>query len=83
MCLICVMSLPLTAISKEITGRAMGIVNTAGQLAGFLAPITIGYLVQISGGGANSFDTAFMYLAGMAVMAALVSLTFTQKKKAA
>ena len=83
MCLICVMSLPLTAISKEITGRAMGIVNTAGQLAGFLAPITIGYLVQVSGGGANSFDTAFMYLAGMAVMAALVSLTFTQKKKAA
>jgi hypothetical protein len=50
------------AVIKEITGRAMGIMNTAGQRAGFLSPLTIGTLVQISGGGARSFDTAFMFL---------------------
>jgi len=33
-----VFGLPVSAISKEITGRAMGIVNTAGQCAGFLSP---------------------------------------------
>jgi sugar phosphate permease len=72
--------LPVSAISKEITGRAMGIVNTAGQCAGFLSPLIIGYLVQSSGGGARSFDTAFMFLIGAMLVSSLVGLTFPKSK---
>lgn len=75
-----VFGLPMSAISKEIAGRAMGIVNTAGQIAGFLSPIIVGYLVQISGGGERSFDTAFMFLIGAMLISSLVAMTFTQRK---
>lgn len=75
-----VFGLPMSAISKNIAGRAMGIVNTAGQIAGFLSPIIVGYLVQISGGGERSFDTAFMFLIGSVLIASLIAMTFTQPK---
>jgi sugar phosphate permease len=75
-----VFGLPVSAISKEITGRAMGIVNTAGQCAGFLSPLIVGYLVQISGGGARSFDTAFMFLIGAILVSSLVGMTFPKSK---
>jgi nitrate/nitrite transporter NarK len=75
-----VFGLPVSAISKEITGRAMGIVNTAGQCAGFLSPLIVGYLVQISGGGARSFDTAFMFLIGAILISSLVGMTFPKSK---
>lgn len=75
-----VFGLPMSAISKDIAGRAMGIVNTAGQVAGFLSPIIVGYLVQISGGGERSFDTAFIFLIGSVLISSLVAMTFTQRK---
>jgi sugar phosphate permease len=75
-----VFGLPVSAISKEITGRAMGIVNTAGQCAGFLSPLIVGYLVQISGGGARSFDTAFMFLIGAILVSSLVGMTFPRSR---
>ena len=75
--------LPVSAISKDITGTAMGFVNTAGQVAGFLSPLIIGYLVQISGGGAKSFDTAFMFLIGAIIIASFITLTFPKSKTAA
>ena len=74
-------SLPMSAISKEITGRGMGIVNTAGQLAAFLSPIIVGFLVQISGSGARSFDLAFMFLIGTLLMSSLIAMTFQQQSK--
>ena len=75
-----VFGLPMSAISKDIAGRAMGIVNTAGQVAGFLSPIIVGYLVQISGTGERSFDTAFMFLIGAMLVSSLVATSFTQLK---
>ena len=75
-----VFSLPVSAISKEITGRAMGIVNTAGQVAGFLSPLIIGVLVQFSGGGARGFDTAFMFLIGAVLMSSIVAMTFPRSR---
>lgn len=74
-----VFGLPMSAISKEITGRAMGIVNTAGQIAGFVSPIIIGYLVGISGGGARSFDMAFMFLIGSVLISSFCAMTFKQR----
>jgi sugar phosphate permease len=72
--------LPVATVSKEITGRAMGIVNTAGQAAGFLSPLIIGVLVEISGHGARSYDTAFMFLVGAILVSSLVALTFPKSR---
>ena len=75
-----VFGLPMSAISKEIAGRAMGIVNTGGQLAGFLSPIIVGYLVQLSGAGGTNFDTAFQFFIASTLCSGLVGLTFKQKQ---
>jgi len=75
-----VFALPMSAISKTIAGRAMGIVNTAGQFAGFISPIIIGFLVQLSGAGARSFDTAFMFLIATILLSSVCAMTFTQRK---
>jgi len=75
-----VFSLPVSAISKEITGRAMGIVNTAGQVAGFVSPLIIGFLVQMSRSGAKSFDTAFMFLIAAVLASSLVAMTFPKSR---
>lgn len=75
-----VFSLPVSAINKEITGRAMGIVNTAGQIAGFLSPLIVGFLVQMSGGGAKSFDTAFMFFIACVITSSLVAMAFPRRK---
>ena len=52
-------ALPMSIIPKTVMGTASGLINTAGQVAGFISPIAVGYLVQITGG---SFNTAFMFL---------------------
>jgi len=76
-----VFSLPVSAISKEITGRAMGIVNTAGQIAGFLSPLIVGFLVQMSGAGSKSFDSAFIFFIVCVVVSSLVAMTFPKSRK--
>ena len=52
-------ALPMSTLSTAVTGRGMSIINTGGQIAGAAAPLMIGYLVQLSGGG---FDTTFMFM---------------------
>jgi hypothetical protein len=42
--------------------------------------LIVGYLVQISGGGARSFDTAFMFLIGAILISSLVGMTFPKSK---
>lgn len=74
------MALPMGSISRGIIGRAMGFINTAGQIAGFLAPILLGYLIQISGG---SFDTSFMCLIGSVVISCLIAFLIKEKGTAA
>lgn len=69
------MALPMSSISSEITGRAMGFVNMAGQIAGFLSPIIIGYLIQLAGG---SFGTSFACLVGATVVSVLVTMTIKE-----
>lgn len=75
-----IFGLPMSAISKEIAGRAMGIVNTGGQLAGFLSPIIVGYLVQSSGAAGTNFDSAFQFFIVATLCSALVGFTFKQRK---
>lgn len=56
--------LPVIVLKKlpsSITGSAMGIANTGGQLAGFVTPMAIGFMVDAFNG---SFDAAFWMLIG-------------------
>ncbi|MQS75450.1 MFS transporter [Lactobacillus halodurans] len=63
-------------ISKKAYGSSVGIVNFGGQLAGFIAPLLIGYLVQIFGG---SYSVAFLFLVFAAGIAFVAALTFNNK----
>lgn len=66
-----VLSVPVKAIPTHMAGRAMGIINFGGQIAGAIAAATIGKLVEAAHGG---FGPAFGFLvaAGVAVNIAAV-----------
>jgi len=66
-------ALPVSGVSKKMTGRAIGIFNTGGQIPGFISPILIGYLVDLSGG---SFNTSFMIMILSIIISAILTLTF-------
>ena len=68
--------LVIDAIPPEIMGASSGTVNFGGQLAGFVSPILMGYLIDVNQG---SFDMAFMLLIIAAVGSALVALTVENK----
>ncbi|GHP13891.1 MFS transporter [Lentilactobacillus fungorum] len=59
-------------LTKRAYGSSIGIVNFGGQLAGFLAPIIIGILVESFGG---SYSIAFLFLVFAAAIAFVASLT--------
>jgi sugar phosphate permease len=65
-------ALPVSAVSKKITGRAVGIFNTGGQLAGLVSPTIIGYLVDLSKG---SFNSSFIFMISCLIIASLLTLT--------
>lgn len=52
-------ALPITTVPKALMGVVTGMINTAGQIAAFVSPILVGYLVGAAGG---SFGTAFTLL---------------------
>jgi sugar phosphate permease len=67
-----VWALPMSIVPKQLMGVTGGFINVAGQVAAFISPIVIGYLV---GSESGSFGHAFVFL----VVSALVScaLVFT------
>jgi sugar phosphate permease len=71
-------ALPMSAVSKTITGRGMAIVNTGGQIAGTVSPILIGFLVQITGGG---FDATFRFMIAGTLVASLFVLLVRGKRQ--
>lgn len=75
-CVASVFSLPMMEVPKEIAGRAMGIVNTAGQLAGFLAPIIVGLLITTAADGIQNYNVAFGFLCCSNIMAAIIAFFF-------
>lgn len=64
-------------MTESAYGSSIGIVNFGGQLAGFVAPILIGFLVQLFGG---SYSAAFLFLVVAAGISFIASLTFNEKK---
>jgi MFS-type transporter involved in bile tolerance (Atg22 family) len=67
-----VWALPVSSVSKKITGRAVGIFNTGGQLAGLLSPVMIGYLVDLTG----SFNASFNFMIACIAVSIVMALSF-------
>ncbi|GHI01201.1 MFS transporter [Neobacillus kokaensis] len=67
----------LKQLPSSVTGTAMGIANTGGQLAGFITPMAIGFIVDAFNG---SFHAAFWMLIGFAIVCIGALLTISDKK---
>lgn len=72
--------LVMDSIPAHIMGSASGTVNFGGQVAGFISPFVMGYLIDV---GKGSFDTAFIFLIVAVIASACVALTVRQDKEAA
>lgn len=65
-------ALPMNSIPKQLMGVSGGFINMAGQIAAFVAPILIGYLVELGNG---SFNYAFSLFIGAVFLSLVVILT--------
>ncbi|MGG1662545.1 MFS transporter [Brevibacillus sp. NRS-1366] len=70
-------SVVLKNLPASVTGTGMGIVNTGGQLAGFITPMAIGFIVEAFNG---SFAAAFWMLIGFSVICIGALLTMNYEK---
>lgn len=67
----------LKRFPTTVTGTSMGIANTGGQLAGFITPLAIGFIVQAFNG---SYDAAFWMLIIFAIICTVSLLTLNYEK---
>jgi sugar phosphate permease len=69
-------ALPMNTVPKKLMGVTSGFINMAGQIAAFISPIFVGYLVEAAGG---NFDLTFTLL----ILSLLVScaIVFTLPSK--
>lgn len=69
-----IFTLPVAALPSAVVGSAMGVVNTAGQIAGFLSPLIVGYMLTVTN---NNFHIVFYFF----VVCLLISAVFAQRIK--
>lgn len=69
-------ALPMTTVPSRLMGVTSGFINMAGQIAAFGAPIVIGFLVAVSGGG---YGLTFAFLIGAILVSSLVVLTISEQ----
>ncbi|WP_432240947.1 MFS transporter [Herbaspirillum robiniae] len=69
-------ALPTKMLQASLIGSGVGMVNLGGQVAGFISPLVIGFLVSAFA----SYDYAFGFLIGAAVFSVLVSLFIRTQK---
>ncbi|PWW43471.1 MULTISPECIES: MFS transporter [Paenibacillus] len=70
-----IISKSLKTMPESVVATANGFINTGAQLAGFLTPMLIGFLVQASGG---SYATAFIMLICFALICS-ITLMFSRR----
>lgn len=70
-------SLILKNLPSSIAGTGMGLVNTGGQLAGFVTPLVIGFIVDAFKG---SYNAAFWMLIVFAFVCAVALITINYEK---
>ena len=69
----------LKNLPSSVAGSGMGLVSTGGQLAGFVTPLAIGFIVEAFNG---SFNAAFWMLIAFAFICAVALLTINYEKGA-
>ena len=71
-------ALPTKMLQAQLVGSGVGMVNLGGQLAGFISPLVIGFLVRAFA----NYDYAFGFLIAAALFSVLVSLFIRTTKTA-
>jgi MFS-type transporter involved in bile tolerance (Atg22 family) len=69
---------PIVAVPTEAVGVAFGIVNTCGQLAGFLSPLLVGYALNVTN---EDFRAVFYGFAALHIVSALAILPIGRAAK--
>jgi sugar phosphate permease len=65
-------ALPMNTVPKRLMGVTSGVINMAGQIAAFLSPIIVGYLV---GADKGKYNFAFMLLIGSLLVSCAIVFT--------
>lgn len=73
-------ALPMTTVSSRLMGITSGFINMAGQIAAFLSPIVIGFLVAAAGGG---YALTFAFLIASILVSSAIVLTMSERPRAA
>jgi sugar phosphate permease len=71
-----VWALPMSIVPKQLMGITGGFINVAGQIAAFISPLVIGYLVGIAGG---RFGPAFIFLIASLLVSSAIVFTLPSK----
>ena len=78
----CIMGTAVAIVLKIVTGSIAGctstLINMGGQVAGFISPIIMGYLVYAFNG---FFNVVFYYLMGVAALCAISTLLIPTRKE--
>lgn len=69
-----ILGMPVRALPPEVIGSGMGVVNVGGQVAGVIAPVLMGWLVDH-----YSYTAAFGLLIGTTVLGALIAVIVPQR----
>ncbi|WDY58629.1 MFS transporter [Pseudomonas sp. PSKL.D1] len=69
-------ALPTKILAQRLVGTGIGMVNFGGQVAGFVSPMVIGFLVAHYG----TYESAFLFLVCATVAATLISLSISGRK---
>lgn len=67
-----IFTIPIATLPSDVAGSAMGLVNTAGQAAGFLSPLAVGYILTVTG---NDYYYAFMMFVVCLGLSSIAALT--------
>ncbi|MFV3131247.1 MFS transporter [Niveispirillum sp. KHB5.9] len=70
-------ALPITTMPRSLMGVLTGLINMAGQIAAFLSPILVGFLVGAAGG---DFGTAFALMIGSILMSCALVFTLPRQR---
>lgn len=70
-------AIPMKLMTGAVSGVASGLVNMGGQVAGFISPVIIGYLVLFFNG---SYNAVFYYLIAAAALCVLCSVSIPRRR---
>jgi len=70
-----IFTLPLVLVPPAAVGGAFGLVNTVGQIAAFLSPLLVGYILNATH---NNFTVIFYYVVGLVLTAACAAMQIRQ-----